>query len=204
MNFDTSELWREHEFSVRVKRGADSEMHNISVYGENELLEDRAFNIEENRLVKHVFARTNERQETHFDQRGNVSMTRTIEPGEIGTFVVKEQSHGSLRLERVIVQRNDGRKVTQTENLFSNGVKQRESETHFAPNGKDPSISSIKQYAKDGRVTRFEQVLWHGENCPAVTEATEYDWYGMPEAQIKTLHNAEGEPLWETRVELKT
>jgi hypothetical protein len=205
MNFDTSELWREHEFVVRVKRLVDSEIHVISVYGENELLEDRVFHEAENRLTKHIFTDTTERQEKHFSSRGQVVLTRTIEPGEIGTFVVKELSHGSMRLERTIVKRNDGRKVLLTENQFaSNGVKQRESETHFAPNGKDPCISNIKSYAKDGRVTRYEQVIWHGENRPAVTEATEYDWYGVPETQVKTLHNSEGDPLWETRVELKT
>jgi hypothetical protein len=200
MNTDTSELWREHEFSVRVKHRSIMETHIVSIFGDSELLEDRVFEDEENRLTKLVFVRADERHETEFNTFGHPLITRHVEPGEQGTYYLKEMCHGALRSEKLTVKTIDGKTVLMREQIFSNGTIQSESETHFAPNGKDPCISSSKAFAKDGHLVREDKVLWHKENRPAVTEVTEFDWTGAPQVSIKTMHNVDGDPLWEERV----
>jgi hypothetical protein len=203
MNTDTSELWREHEFSVRAMHRSNVETHVVSIFGDSELLEDCVFDDEENRLTKQVFACSDQRLETEFDKFGHPIITRHTEPGDPGTFYVKEMSHGSFRSEKLTVKTIDGKLVLMREQLFSsNGAIKSESETHFAPNGKDPCISSTKSFAQDGHVVREDKVLWHGENRPAVTEITEFDWAGSPQLSVKTMHNTEGDSLWEERIQL--
>lgn len=202
MNIDTCELWCEHEFVVPVKRRSATETHFVSVYGDSEVLEDRVFAPAEDRLIKLIHTCGDERMETEYNSSGGIRMTRHIEPGEPGTFFITELSQGSLRSEKFTVKTVDGKKVVMREQLIANGIVQSQTETHFAPNGKDPAISKTKSFSRDGRVVREDRILWHGENRPAVTETTEFDWYGTPEVTIKVMHNADGDALWEERTEV--
>lgn len=200
MNENRSELWCEHEFIVLVNRGSVSETHLVSVYGDSELIEDIVTDDVEDRLTKKITAVGPVRDEVEFNQYGQVLITRHVEPGELGTIKTFEASHGSMRSERTTVRTVDGRSVMLTEQLFTNGCLKSQSETNFCPDG-NPSLTVTSTYAQDGRVVGHQQIVWHAENRPAISETTEFDWYGCAEVYTKTLHNTNGSPLWEERVQ---
>lgn len=201
MNTKSPELWCEHEFVVRVKNGAGSETHTVSVYGDNELLEDVVTDDAENRLAKRISVHGNERDEIEYNRFGQTHITRHTEPSENGTILTKEASHGAMRIERATERTTDGRSVVLREQLYAGAVLQSESETHYTSDGQ-PSLTMTSNFAADGRVIRFDQVVWHSENCPAISETTEYDWYGSAEVQTRTMHNLDGTTLWQERSNL--
>lgn len=199
MNIDCSEIWCEHEFVVQRTRVDGAETHTISVYGDNEVVHDVVRNEAENRIVKEIVVRGRDRDEEEYNRYGQVMITRKVEPGELGTLQIHEASHGTMRSEKLTIKTNDGRLVRIREQLFANNIRQSESETHFSPDG-NPSLTVTSTYAPDSRITRYEQIVWHCKERPAITECTEFDWYGCAELYTKTLHNTNGAPLWEERV----
>ncbi len=198
MNSNSTELWCEHEFIVVVNRSSGKETHRVSMFGDGELIEDIVFDDIDARVVKEVSVRANQRNEVEYNQQGQVMITRRTEPGEYGMIQVHEASHGSMRSERTTIQTTAGDLVVLREKLFTSNVLQSEAETHYTPEG-NPSLTATSNFAADGRVVKSEQIVWHWENHPAISESIEYDWYGLAEFQTKTLHNTDGSVLWQER-----
>lgn len=198
MNTKSTELWCEHEFVVVVNRSSGKETHCVSMFGDGELIEDIVFDDQDARVVKEVSQEANERNEVEYNAQGHIMITRKTEPGEHGTVQVHEASHGALRSERTTIQTIAGETVVLREKLFTSNVLQSEAETHYTPEG-IPSLTVTSSFAADGRLVKSEQVVWHSENRPALSECTEYDWYGAPEFQTNTLHHTDGTVIWQER-----
>ncbi len=198
MNTKSTEFWCEHEFIVVVNRSSGKETHCVSMFGDGELIEDVVFDDQDARVVKEVSQEANERNEVEYNAQGHIMITRKTEPGEHGTVQVHESSHGSIRSERTTIQTIAGETVVLREKLFTGNVLQSEAETHYTPEG-IPSLTATSSFAADGRLVKTEQVVWHSENRPALSECTEYDWYGAPEFQTNTLHNTDGTVIWQER-----
>jgi hypothetical protein len=200
MNTQSNELWCEHEFVVHVKRDSREETHTVSVYGDGELVEDVVIDGKNGHTIKRSTARANMRDEVEYNQYGHVIVTRHVEPGENGTVRIVEASPGTMNSERTTSKTGDGRVLTVGEKLFNAGVLLSESETHYSAEGK-PCLTVTNNYS-GGRVTTSEQVVWHSENRPAISESTKYDWCGMAEYQTKTMHDINGNTLWQETVNL--
>lgn len=202
MDSESSELWCEHEFIVRVNSRSASETHCVSLYRDGEFAQDVVVDDVENRLAKIVNVEGTVRDEVEYNRFGQVVVSRCIQKRDDGMIVISEVLHGSMHSERITVSQPDGKKVSFKEDLFCNGQLQSSSDTYYTTTGA-PSLTVTSNYASDGRVIRFDQVVWHGIDCPAISESTEYDWYGEPQLQTKVLHNTDGTPMWEEKLNFR-
>lgn len=194
----TSEFRCENEFVVPVKKRGAVQTHAIAVFGDADLITD-CLTDDDGKIIKETRATTYARQEIEYNSLGKPILNREILPGTMGTRTVRTTVQTPTKKETVAVETRDGKLVSVNERVYNMGGKlQSESDSYYNPDG-TPSLTMLNYIDMQGRITRRDQILWHGDDRPAITETTQFDQIGCVSVYIKTVHNIAGNAVWEER-----